>query len=108
MEEAKQIQDEESNSEEPRLRSLSKIGQSTRRGSIKEAFLKLDWLKRNFRDFEPSCWWMGIFELVRRLCQTSLMVLCRTQSLQTSLAAVLSLVFIIVQREASPYRHSSE
>ena len=46
------IQDKESNS----IATLKTLGQKARRESITEAYFKLDWLKRNYRNFEPSCW----------------------------------------------------
>ena len=51
---------------------------------------------------------MGIFVLVSRLCQTSMMVLCQRQMVQASFATIITLVAIIVQRELWPYRRDSE
>ena len=51
---------------------------------------------------------MGIFVLVSRLCQTSLMVLYTVQSVQANFATIITLVAIIVQRELWPYRRDSE
>ena len=79
-----------------------------KRASMASIHLKLRWLVKKFKNFTPTCWWMGIFVLVTRVCQTSLMVLCEKQSVQAGFASVITLIAIIVQREAQPYRRSSE
>ena len=50
----------------------------------------------------------GIVVLVTRLCQTSLMVLCERQAAQAGFASAITLVAINIQREARPYRRTSE
>ena len=51
---------------------------------------------------------MGVFLLITRLLQTSLMVLFPEQRTQSAFASVVSLTSIVVERELSPYRRSSD
>ena len=51
---------------------------------------------------------MGIFVLVIRLGQTSLMALCTKQTVQAGFANLITLVAIAVQREAHAYRRNSD
>ena len=51
---------------------------------------------------------MGVFLLVTRLLQTSLMVLFPEQRTQSAFASVVSLTSIVVERELSPYRRSTD
>ena len=51
---------------------------------------------------------MGIFQLVVRLLQTSLMTVVKKPIIQSSFVSVITLVAICVQRELSPYRRASD
>ena len=64
---AAQMQDE-ANSESHQ--SLENLNKKTRRTSISDIILKIGWLSSTFEAFEPTKWWMRIFMLVTRLCQT--------------------------------------
>lgn len=103
-----------------------------RRSSWDASFSKVGWLTENqLKNFQPSCWWMyvvlfhfihartttncamgcyirGIFILVARVSQTSLMVLCNRQIAQASFASIITLAVINILRESWPYRRSSD
>ena len=123
MEAAKELDKEQSHVE-----SLKRL---SRRNSVGSMVSQLTWLKKQFKNYQPTCWcalvWsyfvilslesdldlsalagMGIVVLLTRLCQTSLMVLCTSQVVQAGFASVVTLAVIIVQRETKPYRHSLE
>ena len=84
------------------------IHKEHRKSSIQMILANILWLSKKFKNFRGDRWWMGIVVLVVRLCQTSLMVLCQKQIVQTSCASVITLASIVIQREAWPYRHNSE
>ena len=70
--------------------------------------MNLDWLTDNLKNFKPNFWWAGVFILVTRVCQTSLMVLCNQQIAQASLASLVTITSINIQREAWPFRRDSD
>ena len=64
--EAVQVQDEAAKSKS----SLANLNKKTRRTSITDIISKIGWLSSTFEAFQPTKWWMRIFMLVTRLCQT--------------------------------------
>ena len=96
--------------EQSRISSLNRLSKSLslRRTSIVMKVESVAWLNKFFRNYKPACWGMEIIALITLLFQTSLMVLCTTQPLQVVLTGVITLAAIAIQREAWPFRRSSE
>lgn len=80
----------------------------TRRQRLAAQATELRWLSSNFDKFEPTSWWASGFLIAMRLLQTSAMVFISNASLQATVASLVALIGISVQRNASPYRRQSE
>ena len=89
---------------------VSELGSSShgRRESTVELSQTLVWLASKVERYTADAWWMGRFELVLRLCQTSLMALVTNRSVQAALASCLAVVGVVVNREVAPYRRGSD
>ena len=85
---------------------LSKAG---RRSSIVILVREnLVWIVEKFEKFRPNRWYSGVFMLMLRLLQTSVLVLVPRQNLQAAAACVLSVLGACVLREAKPFRRGSD
>ena len=68
----------------------------------------LVWIVEKFEKFRPNRWHSGVFMLVLRLLQTSVLVLVPRQNLQAAAACVLSMLGACALREAKPFRRGSD
>ena len=80
----------------------------TRRPSLVAHATDLRWLSSKFDKFEPLAWWANAYLIAMRLLQSSAMVFISNASLQATVASLIALVGISVQRNASPCRRQSE
>ena len=63
---------------------------------------QLGMIKFLFQMFTPRCYWFGIFLLWCRILQTSVLVFMPPQ-LQLVFASCVSLIYVAVLRESSPF-----
>ena len=61
-----------------------------------------------FEKFRGGDWWFGIFCLLVRLLQTSLLTFFSSPNVQCTFAAMVALVSVVIQRELEPYRIQSD
>ena len=73
-----------------------------------QSLLALEWLSPRFHAYQPDCWWVGTFNLVVRLCQSSLLAVFAHQPIQAALASGITQVAICVQCNLEPYRRKSD
>lgn len=61
-----------------------------------------------FEKFQPGFFWFGVFQLLVRLLQTSLLTFFASPDVQCTFAAAIALVSVVLQRELEPYRIASD
>ena len=79
-----------------------------RRPSIVDLARSLQWLVPRFEPYEPERWWMGAFNIILRLCQSSMMVVFRDQAIQASFACCIAQLGVCSQRNLMPYRRQTD
>ena len=82
--------------------------QTKHRNSVVDLSAKLEWLVPRFDQFQPNMWWIGTFNLVVRLCQSSLLALLKHQPIQAALASGVTQLAICVQNNLNPHRRESD
>ena len=80
----------------------------TRRASIEDLAVSLQWLESKFEQFQSNRWWFGSLSIVIRLCQSSLMVVFQNQAIQSIFACLIAQVAICSQRNLVPFRRESD
>ena len=88
-----------------RSRSASSLRQ---RPSIVGKSNSLMYLVHVFGNFTPLRYYMGVYLLLTRLAQTSLMTIVHNQLAQAAIMGCITLCAAIIQRELSPYRRASD
>ena len=68
----------------------------------------LGWIVDKFEKFRPGRQSTGVFLLVLRMMQTSILVVIPRQSLQAAAACIIAIIGACVLREAQPFRRKSD
>ena len=79
-----------------------------RRPSIVDLARSLQWLVPRFEPYEPERWWMGAFNIILRLCQSSMMVVFQDQAIQAPFACCIAQLGVCSQRNLMPYRRQTD
>jgi hypothetical protein len=78
--------------------NMTQVAKSTRsRASFTGLVLELQWLIPKFEQFKTSQWHAGVWLLLLRLLQTSLMALIPSQLVQAAIMCIITLVSICLQ-----------
>jgi len=88
---------------------VERFSMSGKRASIVTSVREhLVWIVEQFEQFRPGQWYMGVFFLVLRMVQTSVLVLVPKQNLQAAAGSVIAIIGAFLLREAEPFRRSSD